>query len=94
MGPTAAGRAIVATSLRACAAGADCMTIVVMSGSIAPPPRPWSTRKPMRLGTSHAAAHSTEPSRKTASDHSQSRFAPSRPCNQPTVGMTTPSARR
>jgi hypothetical protein len=40
---------------------AACMTNVVISTIMMPPPMPWMTRKAIRLGAFHAAAHSSDP---------------------------------
>lgn len=59
-----------------------------------PPPRPWITRKTIRLVADQASAHSTEPSRNTPTAASQVRLPPNRSASQPDAGTAATTASR
>jgi hypothetical protein len=67
---------------------------VCISGKIRPAPKPWNTRKPIRLASFQLAAHSTDPTTKIDSAIIQARLPPSRASAQPVTGMATASASR
>ena len=94
IGPRAAGRLTAAISRPTFCPCAACIRIVVISGIITPPPRPWTTRKAIRLSTFQAQAQSTEPSRNRVRATSHSRLAPSRLCAHPEKGIATNIASR
>ena len=71
---------------------AACASIVCPTGRIVPAPRPCTTRNAISEPIDHAAAASAEPRRKSASEASQTCFAPKRSVSHPASGMTLANA--
>ena len=67
---------------------------MLISGSINPPPMPWTTRAPMSEPTFHARLDPTEPARNTARENIHSRLPPNRASPQVLSGTAMPSASR
>jgi hypothetical protein len=65
--------------------------IVIPSGISIPPPRPWTTRKPISMPIELAAAHSADPAVNITSAIMYSRLVPNRSAAQPVSGMTVAS---
>ena len=61
IGPSSIGTPRIAMRRPIRAGPAARVMIVMPSGMSIPPPRPWSTRKPMSISIDTAVAHSAEP---------------------------------
>ncbi len=67
---------------------------VSMIGSSMPPPKPWITRKMIRVSIEGASPLASEPTRKTDSPASHIRRLPNRSVAQALSGMATVTASR
>ncbi len=61
---------------------------------IAPPPRPWTTRKAIRLAMFQAPAHSSDPTRNAAMPTSSTGLRPKVSASLPYTGSVTVTASR
>jgi hypothetical protein len=73
---------------------AVCASTLIPTGMIRPPPKPWSTRKPISISADAASPHSAEPTPKEATETSHTRRDPKRSDSQPASGMTIASDSR
>lgn len=94
IGPSRAGSATIVTVRPSALPLAACMISVVRTGSMRPPPAPWTTRQAMSDPAFHARLEPTEPTRKTESANIHSRLPPKRCSPQVLSGTAMPSASR
>jgi hypothetical protein len=94
IGPSTTGSEIRATALPRIAPSAAWTSSVVSTGSIRPPPRPWTTRQAISSVALPASEAPIEPTRKTVRAIIQMRLPPKRSSSQPVTGTAAPRASR
>ncbi len=69
-------------------------TTVMLTGWIAPAPRPWTARPAMSTGIEGAAAHRTDPARKRAIPQNSTGRRPKLSASRPYSGVVTAEVSR
>ncbi len=73
---------------------AACVSRMIPTGMISPPPKPCSRRKPISMPVDWASPHRTEPPTNSATEDIHTRLASKRWLSQPASGITVASASR
>jgi hypothetical protein len=73
---------------------ATCVSRLIPTGMIMPPPKPCNTRKTISDSADHASPHSADPMPNSATEVIHTCLAPKRSDAQPVSGITVASASR